>query len=298
MATSRCVTHFFPGFLPAPFHNLSVVIYPPGDTGTDHTHSCYQLVAVYSGVFAFHRAGQPPVVMGKNELAIVSPGIQHRWKAGDNGPCKTFAFLFDSLDTPPFEDLGRLFPKTPLAELRKTAVPREVMSGAWTGIFKECVSPRPAGTTLALAHMLRFLGEVDRATWNDSELREERQPPALRRVLDCVAGAGRAPRTLKELSREACLSPRRLTQLFQLHMGCSPINYFLQQRLKKAENLLTYSELTVGQIATELGFNSIHHFCRLFKRHRGITPSGCRKQRGEASGEAALAGAPTRTRRD
>ncbi|HCM48781.1 MAG TPA: hypothetical protein DIS98_15220 [Colwellia sp.] len=51
---------------------------------------------------------------------------------------------------------------------------------------------------------------------------------------------------------------------FKLHLGCSPIAYQLQNRLKQAANLLKKGQ-QVTQTCFALGFTNSSHFSRCFK---------------------------------
>jgi AraC-like DNA-binding protein len=46
------------------------------------------------------------------------------------------------------------------------------------------------------------------------------------------------------------------------------------------------ADRSAAEIAFAWGFKSSAHFCRLFKRHYGITPGACQRQAGEATGRA------------
>jgi AraC family transcriptional activator of pobA len=53
----------------------------------------------------------------------------------------------------------------------------------------------------------------------------------------------------------------------------------VQNRLMlEARRKLTYVPASVSQIAYELGFNDPAYFCRVFKRHNGVTPSEFRRR--------------------
>jgi AraC family transcriptional activator of pobA len=52
----------------------------------------------------------------------------------------------------------------------------------------------------------------------------------------------------------------------------SPVNYWIQQEvLMEARRLLCYSELSVKEIAAELGYSSHSYFCRFFRKAAGMT---------------------------
>ncbi|MBO5014549.1 MAG: helix-turn-helix transcriptional regulator [Bacteroidaceae bacterium] len=74
------------------------------------------------------------------------------------------------------------------------------------------------------------------------------------------------------LAKELNLSEVYVRRLFKSQFGTTPKQYILDIRLQKAIQLLTGTEQTVTEIASECGFASLYHFSRLFKDKLGETP--------------------------
>ena len=83
--------------------------------------------------------------------------------------------------------------------------------------------------------------------------------------------------TIDLLAKQANLSSRQLTRLFQEAYHISPGNYLLQLRIQKSKTLLNYSELSICDIAYQSGFNDSNYFSRQFRNITGITPTQFRK---------------------
>ena len=64
-----------------------------------------------------------------------------------------------------------------------------------------------------------------------------------------------------------------LSSLFSSIEGRTVENYFIEQRIEKAKELLTYNQLTLSQIAFDLDYSSVAHLSSQFKRITGLTPS-------------------------
>jgi AraC-like DNA-binding protein len=84
--------------------------------------------------------------------------------------------------------------------------------------------------------------------------------------------------TLKELANHSGQSVSYYSRVFKEKTGQSPLNYFLQLKIKKACELLDQTELNIGQVAAELGYDDRYYFSRLFKKIQGIAPVIYRKQ--------------------
>jgi len=84
--------------------------------------------------------------------------------------------------------------------------------------------------------------------------------------------------TLAELAHMAGMSKANLHKAFKDTIGKSPIDYVIQVRLKHAKTLLSHSELSITEIAFQVGMNDSNYFSRSFKQAFGLTPSAYRKQ--------------------
>ena len=101
---------------------------------------------------------------------------------------------------------------------------------------------------------------------------------AVRRVLAHMHRHLARPLTLAELGQVACLHPVYLGSLFKRQTGLSPMEYLARRRIEAARELLRAEpERSVASIAEEVGFGSLPHFHRVFRRITGVTPHQFRK---------------------
>src|SRR5437870_2322101 len=68
-----------------------------------------------------------------------------------------------------------------------------------------------------------------------------------------------------------------LSSLFSSIEGRTIENYFIEQRIEKAKELLIYGQLTLSEIAYELEYSSVAHLSGQFKKITGLTPSHFKK---------------------
>jgi AraC-like DNA-binding protein len=64
-----------------------------------------------------------------------------------------------------------------------------------------------------------------------------------------------------------------LSSLFSSVEGRTIENYFIEQRIEKAKELLIYDQLTLSEIAFELEYSSAAHLSNQFKKITGLTPT-------------------------
>src|ERR1700730_17615955 len=84
--------------------------------------------------------------------------------------------------------------------------------------------------------------------------------------------------SIKKLSIHLNLSSTRLRQLFKKETGRSPIQYFRDLRLQRAETLLQVTRLSIKQVTFLCGMIDVSHFVRDFKKKHGRTPSEYRSE--------------------
>jgi len=64
-----------------------------------------------------------------------------------------------------------------------------------------------------------------------------------------------------------------LSSLFSSVEGRTIENYFIEQRIEKAKELLMYDQLTLSQIAFDLEYSSVAHLSTQFKKITRLTPT-------------------------
>ena len=112
-------------------------------------------------------------------------------------------------------------------------------------------------------------------TWLQPACHELRHPAAFQqgpRFLEKRAG-----RSLEHISRTL----RSIT-------GKTPVEWITEFRLEYAAEQLAYSRRSILEIALDCGFNSLSHFCFIFKRHWGLAPLKYRKARASRAFPAQL----------
>ena len=83
--------------------------------------------------------------------------------------------------------------------------------------------------------------------------------------------------TVNGLCEEFHVSKNYLYEAFRNNLGCTVTEYINQQRIGKAKELLTKSNASVYQVAEMVGIYNDTYFCKLFKKHSGVTPTEYRK---------------------
>lgn len=89
---------------------------------------------------------------------------------------------------------------------------------------------------------------------------------------------------LADMAKVAGLTETSLCRFYKSKMGVSPIAYMDNLRLKRACELLEYTDRTVKEIVYECGYSDTNFFYKLFKRKIGMTPLGFRVRKQKLRG--------------
>lgn len=76
----------------------------------------------------------------------------------------------------------------------------------------------------------------------------------------------------ERLAKIACMGTTKLKYVFKQYHGCTITEYIQRKRMSQAEHLLANSDLSVGQIAKAVGYESASRFAELFRKNTGLQP--------------------------
>lgn len=151
----------------------------------------------------------------------------------------------------PARDITRL-----LADYRNTMTPR--------GMFHVFAAYK------AMLEIFCFLVQTVYAPDAEDGLRSH---PPLMRVRIKIERFYDQALSLGELATIASMSPKYLCRAFRKAFGTTPMAYQQELRLREAQRLLSVSDMSVSEIATNVGFQSVFHFSRLFHKRVGCSPT-------------------------
>jgi AraC family transcriptional regulator of arabinose operon len=89
---------------------------------------------------------------------------------------------------------------------------------------------------------------------------------------------------LERLASGMGLSVSGFSHWFRGKAGMAPMHYRLRLRLRRGAELLSRTDASFTEIASELGFNTLFHFSAQFKAWYGMSPRAWRRKREGAGG--------------
>lgn len=85
--------------------------------------------------------------------------------------------------------------------------------------------------------------------------------------------------SLKIIAQELNTNPSYLSRIFKQREGINITDYIHFERIKEAQRLLLDGNYKISTIAFTLGYGSIQHFTRVFKKVQGCSPKEYRKSK-------------------
>ena len=83
--------------------------------------------------------------------------------------------------------------------------------------------------------------------------------------------------SLDELAQVTNISAGYFSRLFKQSTGYTPHQYLIRRRVKRAKELLRHRQLSIADVAYQVGFANQGHLNYHFKRCTGITPKAMQK---------------------
>jgi AraC-like DNA-binding protein len=84
---------------------------------------------------------------------------------------------------------------------------------------------------------------------------------------------------LEDLLKIAHMSRSNLMRVFRKATGQPPIEYLVRLRIQRSMEMLSNTDLSITEIAMEIGFNDSNYFTRQFRAAAGMPPTAYRKRK-------------------
>ena len=149
-------------------------------------------------------------------------------------------------------------------------------------LAREAETPGFASELLVEGLGLTVMAEIARylrhARDRSPAIRGGLAPWQLRRIADAIESLPHSPPNLSDLAGLCGISPRHLMRAFKHCTGKTIMEYAEATRLRRATQLLSDTDLPLGDIARQLGFAALSGFSHAFRRAAGEPPSAFRKR--------------------
>ena len=236
-----------------------------------HAHQdLAEVVLLFSGQGRF-LLNDESLEVTAGDLLVYNAGVIHDEAA--NGPLGLYCVGFDGLKMPGLkentllpEEKGYVFP---------TGDRYEVLRALFEMVFRNLRKP---GTETFCQHLtLSILAEA-LAIAGGTEPHAPLEPDVLgKRIKDYIDAHYTEPLTLGDIGDALRVSPYYLSHVFRKVYGYAPMKYLTRRRIGEAQTLLLTTDLPVGRVAEQVGYDTQTHFDAQFLKYAGVSPGRYRK---------------------
>ncbi len=188
-----------------------------------------------------------------------------------------------------FLQTGQVFRRTPSAQRFKKIATQLVSSGMKINLGRLENAYFHSRVVLpdvyrAIVRLLEIFAEHLGLIANEIALQQGNGDSlVIRRAKDYVASHQSDPIKLGQIARALNISTFHFCRTFKQTTGLTFVEYLSRVRIERAKVLLHKNDLRVSEIAYEVGFQSITHFNRIFRKLVGHSPTQYRSRLARAS---------------
>ncbi len=205
----------------------------------------------------------------QGHLIIIPPNTPHIYQADDTDPWSIFWIHFTGEQTQSLLDCLIKTVRNPLLFVPDT----QLMSNAFEDVYA-CLNYHysDAGLLAMTSELLRLFS-ITKLHQGFPGSQRQSVEDRVASTLDFMEQHLDMSLTLEELAAHSGQSVPYYTRLFKERTNQSPMACFIQLKIRKTCELLDQTDLSIKQIAGELGYDDPYYFSRLFKKVQGCSPS-------------------------
>ncbi|MDQ0253341.1 AraC family transcriptional regulator of arabinose operon [Evansella vedderi] len=210
-------------------------------------------------------------IVKAGDMTLLKPDIVHQYETNNDHWEFVWAHFLPrtswiELLNLPDKTKGLLFTSINETELKKRII----------GCFQRMIRDNRGIEAFSLELSMNALEEI-LLTTNQWLQNSTKLDPRVQKVMHILSDRLKEHHTIDSLAKEVCLSPSRLSHLFRDQVGNTIMATLLAMRLRHAARLLEFTNLSITEIASDVGFKSPFYFTKQFTFHFGINPSTYRK---------------------
>lgn len=238
-----------------------------------HAHPFYHIFHIVGGQFRFCVNGERHDLQPGQTL-LVPPQVEHGYTIGDdsNGQCMEIKFsLGQSTLDAQLTKAGLQISDSSLVEL------------LFRQILEEYAALGKQADEAAAAYLLALLNalcEPDRHQKQNHRFRyldASSYSPLAQRIVRYLESHYSEDLSLDSLAASMDYNKSYLCVAFKKDTDQTILDCLNMIRIRRAAELIVYSDHSLAQVSEMCGFASVSHFNRVFLKYAGITPGQCRR---------------------
>jgi AraC-like DNA-binding protein len=272
-------------------HEAKICLHPfryrSGDMDSlPHTHDEYNIVFCLTPGLSYSLRGRVETLT-PGDVLVINPGEAHHGYYGSPGveargltlhiPVPTLKEILAQMRFPGDLDRHRVLFIDRMGD--DSIVP--LVEGLLHEIDQRQSGYEIVVDSIVLQILVHLFRGVLRPSFERDTSEPVRQLPSWQmvRTLEYMNARGKSKFSVAELCAEIGTSASRFIQLFKNSVSSmSPHVYYNRLIVDKAQKILAASDLSIKEVAFDLGFQNESHFCKVFRTCAGITPGNFRER--------------------
>ena len=244
----------------------------PGSGIKLHSHEYYHLLCVHNGALDFTLNGHS-FCLHEGDLVLVPKGQMHSFCNSGSVPSDYYELKFTLLS----QTLTQM-----LSACDSCVRSDSLAYGLVEHIANEyqlCRTRMDDSATAALTTLIFHLTADSRIVSQDEPnvIDTTGYTPLAQKVVSVLLAHFAENLTLDNISAGVGISKNYLCNAFKHSSGVTILDCLNLIRIRKAAELIVYSDLSLTQVAQLCGYVSTSHFNRVFARYVGLPPGQCRR---------------------
>lgn len=250
-----------------------------------HYHHHIEFILMKEGAAQFE-IDHNRIIAHKGDILMINSGQIHSAVAIEGQECAMYAIVFDlAMMIGPYIDVCKELYFDPLLRnecqlptlLHATSYWQLEVSNKLTQII-HLFTLKKVGFELKLKAMLFDIFYelfANEACLPRTEIQSGQQHDLIRMktVLHYIGHNLSVKLSVKELAEQINMSPVHFYTFFKRHMGQTPVDFVNSLRMQEAAKLLLTYQLSIRQVALEIGMENVSYFNKMFKKYYKITPT-------------------------
>jgi len=209
-----------------------------------------------------------------SEFIIIPANIPHRYGAGANKPWTIYWVHFKGELAAYIVELILNNSENYKPNLSYNDQRIQLFDDIYKNLEKGYSGDALRYVNMIFSHFLSSL--IYEEKFNDTEQKKDRNIVAL--TIELMQKKIHSVIKLSEFAGFANLSVSHFSAIFKAKTGYSPIEYFNHLKIQKACQYLSFTNMSVKELAMSLGMEDQYYFSRMFTKLMGTSPTGYRKK--------------------
>lgn len=242
------------------------------DWKTGRTLNEYQMVYITHGRGVFEAKHVHRQIVEAGDVFFLFPGIWHRYAPDSKTGWNEQWIGFNG-------ELAKRFLSKPFFSKEKPVLHIGVDEGLRQRFIRlvDHLDKDPAGTPFSSAGtIIKILGIIHERTQDNGVNRQLSR--VIREAQNYILRQAEHPIDFAKLACTLGVGYSSFRHRFKQQTGVSPAQFQDSIRLNRAHDLLVSTDLSISEVATQCGFETIYYFSRHFKQKRGASPIAYRAQ--------------------